>query len=716
MDVSRRDVVQTVGAGAAASALSGVASAGPAEYNVGIDPNAQATVGTVKGKADSVKTTIELGGVRTVVTGTFSAEAVDALDKNPNVDYVEENGQMQKLAETLTWGVDRIDADLNISNGADGSGATVAIIDTGLDDDHPDLQGNVVGGKAFETSCGAESGGCRFGGEGYNNNSCNFEWSDDDDHGSHVGGTVGAVDNSRGVVGVAPGVDLLAGKALTGCGGGSFSAIASAVRWATDQGADVINMSLGASSGSSALQDACQYAYNNNVVSVAAAGNDGPCSDCVSFPAAYSTVVAVSSITRSDTLSGFSSTGPEVEVGAPGGANDGTDSTSVLSTIPPESDDTDGDGYAYFVGTSMASPHAAGVAAQIIAETSISDNQQVIDRMKSTAENIGLASNEQGAGLVDAEAAIGSVDAAPSASFVTPASGETLSGTVTVQISASDSEDADDTLDVTYNVAGGTSRTTTYNSTSGYYEDSLDTTQFADGDVTFEANVTDSAGSTTTTTVTATVDNVNDAPAVDSLSASEVETSDGDAEFDVSWQVSDTDGDLSSVDLTLTQDSDGTTEDTASVSVSGSSASGTDRLVAAGDDGSGNGYTVEAVVTDSGSNTGSATAAVTETENTNSAPVFDSYSVTEAGKNNPFANIDVNWAVSDADGNLDTVTIEVFDSTGTVVDSATNDVSGSSASGLDEFKIRGRNATYDVTTTVTDTSGASNSRTQTVTE
>ena len=712
MDLSRRDVVRTVGAGTAAAGVAGVSSAGSAEVNVGIEPGARGTVSTAKGKADSVRKQLDFGDVRTVVTGTFSTQAIEALQNNPNVAYVERNGQMQKLAQTLPWGIDRVDADNLISGGQTGSGATVAVLDTGIDDDHPDLQANVVGGKAFETQCGAESGGCRYGGEGYNGNSCNFTWSDDDDHGSHVAGTASGVDNTAGVVGVAPGADLLAGKVLTGCGSGSFSAISSGVKWAADQGADVINMSLGASSGSSTLKDACQYAYDNNVVIVASAGNSGPCTDCVGFPAAYSTVVAVSATTPSDSLAGYSSTGTNVELAAPGGASDGSNSTSVLSTIPPESD-SDGEGYAYFNGTSMASPHVAGAAAQVVAETSLTDNQKIIDQLKSTAENIGLSSSESGAGLVDPEAAVGGGggDAAPSVSFGTPSSGSTVSGTVTVQISASDSEDSDSTLDVTYTVGGGSSRTTTFNSTSGFYEDSLDTTQFSDGDTTFAASVTDSAGNTSTTSVTATIDNVNGAPAVDSLSAAEVETSDSDAEFDASWSVSDSDGDLSSVDLTLTQDSDGTTEDTATVSVSGSSASGTARLVATGDEASGNAYTVSATVSDSGSNTASSSTSVSETESTNAAPTPSIDGV--SNNSNPAWNrFDVSWSASDGDGNLSSVTVELRDAGGATVDSVTVSASGSSASGND--RVESKNAGSTVAVTATDTDGASNTTTQSV--
>ncbi|MFB6254376.1 MAG: S8 family serine peptidase, partial [Halobacteriaceae archaeon] len=105
---------------------------------------------------------------------------------------------------------------------------------------------------------------------------------------------------------------------------------------------------------SSTVKDAVEKAQNNGVLLVAAAGNSGPCSDCVSYPAAYEEVIAVSATTKDDQLADFSSTGPEVELAAPG--------KDILSTIPPESDS---DGLAKFSGTSMASPHVAGAGGQL---------------------------------------------------------------------------------------------------------------------------------------------------------------------------------------------------------------------------------------------------------------------------------------------------------------------------------------------------------------
>ncbi|MEF8853514.1 MAG: S8 family serine peptidase, partial [Haloarculaceae archaeon] len=557
--------------------------------------------------------------------------------------------------------------------------ADIAIIDTGIDDDHPDLQANVGAGKAYVDCRGSN---------------CNYPWSDDDNHGTHCAGIADAVDNSEGVVGVSTGATLHAVKVLDNSGSGSFSDVAAGIEYTADQGWDVGSMSLGASSGSQTVKDACQYAYDNGVLLVGAAGNSGPCTDCVGYPAAYSTVVAVSSTDSDDSLSSFSSTGSEVELAAPGG--------SIYSTVIG--------GYDTYSGTSMACPHVSGAGAQLMDNGYT--NTEARDQLNSTAEDIGLGDNEQGNGLLDVDAAVsGSTDSAPSVSWVNPVDGDTVSGTITVQIDASDSEDSDDSLDVTYSVDGGASRSASYNTDTGYYEDTLDTTQFSDGDHTFEANATDSAGNTSSASITVTTDNTESAPTVDSLSATEVETDDSDAEFDVDWSVSDGDGDLSSVDLTLTDDTASETEDTASVSVSGDTASGTTRLVATGDDGSGNDYTVDATVTDSSGNTGSGSTTVSETESTNSAPSASIDALNN--RSNPrWDRYEVDWSASDSDGNLDTVVVEMLDSSGNTLDSVTNDVSGSSASGVDEVRSKSNGA--EIVVTATDTDGASGSDSQSI--
>ncbi|WP_435363702.1 S8 family peptidase [Haloarchaeobius sp. DYHT-AS-18] len=396
--VTRRRLLKTTGGTLTAASLTGLSQAAAGdtvEVNVGFDgPGGQRAV---ERAASSVTRRFAFDAM----TVELPAKAVGALDRNPNIRYVEKNGLMHAIpnrpgtrappgacspwpscddggdggdtSQTLPWGVDRVDAEVAHANGDTGAGADIAIIDSGIDADHPDLQANLGTGTAFAS--------CRGG-------SCTTSWDDDNDHGTHCAGIAGADDNSQGVVGVSTEATLHAVKVLDKRGSGSFSDVAAGIEYVADQGWDVGSMSLGASSGSQAVKDACTYAADNGVLLVAAAGNSGPCSDCVGYPAAYSEVVAVSSTNDSDGLSSFSSTGPEVEIAAPG--------SSIYSTVPG--------GYDTFSGTSMACPHVSGAAGQLMAGGASAS--QARNTLTSTAENIGLASNESGAGLLDVATAL----------------------------------------------------------------------------------------------------------------------------------------------------------------------------------------------------------------------------------------------------------------------------------------------------------------------
>jgi len=667
-EITRRRLLRGTGAGVALGGMVGTAGANDTgDYVVGV--RNRRGVEQAHERAESVERVLDFDDIGKAVAGRFSPRAIEALADNPNVRYVEENGEMHAVGQALPWGVDRVDADVLHDDGETGDGADVAVIDTGIDSDHPDLGANLGSGKAYVDCTGSN---------------CNEPWDDDNDHGTHCAGIADAVDNSEGVIGVATEATLHAVKVLDNRGSGSYSDVAAGTKWTADQGYDVGSMSLGGEK-SSAVEDACEYAYDKGVLLVAAAGNDGPCSDCVSYPAAEPEVIAVSATNRDDNLANFSSAGPEVELAAPG--------VNIYSTVI--------DGYSTFSGTSMACPHVAGAGGQLMANGYA--NTEARDQLNSTAEDIGLGDNEQGNGLLDAEAA---VFGPPSVSWVTPSDDETISGAITVQIDASDSEDSDDSLDAMYNVDGGSSKSTSHNSETGYYEDEWDTTGVDDGDHTLEANATDSDGNTSSSTITVTTDNTESAPVVDSLSASEVETDDDDAEFDVDWTVSDDDGDLDSVDVTLTDDTDRETEDTATVDVSGDSASGATRLVATNDDSSGNDYTIDLTVTDSNDNTGSDTTTVSETEDTSSAPDIDRFELTNDG-NPAWTRYYVDWAVSDGDDDLDSVTSEMVDSSGAVLDSQHSSVSGSSASGT--HYLESKSSASEIALTVTDEAGNSTS-------
>ncbi|MFC5970310.1 S8 family peptidase [Halomarina salina] len=383
---TRRTVLKTIGAGAAGTGLLGTASAEAADrgnFVVGVTEGKN--LGFVRDQANSVKRELHFGRQGKAVAGNFAQAAINGLLNNPHVRYIEPDGQMHAIAQSTPWGIDRVDADVAHDNGSTGEGADVAIVDTGIDSDHPDLQANLGEGVAV-TGCGDGGFTCFFSG---NDNTCNEAWDDDNDHGTHCAGIANAVNNSEGVVGVSTQATLHAVKVLDCAGSGAFSDIAAGIEAVADNGWDVASMSLGADSGSQTVKDACQYAADEGVFLVAAAGNSGPCSDCVGYPAAYDTVMAVSSTNESDGLSEFSSTGPEVEIAAPG--------SNINSTVPG--------GYAEFSGTSMACPHVAGAAGQLIADGSSASGTRT--QLKDTAEDVGLAENESGSGLLDVAASLG---------------------------------------------------------------------------------------------------------------------------------------------------------------------------------------------------------------------------------------------------------------------------------------------------------------------
>jgi subtilisin family serine protease len=259
-------------------------------------------------------------------------------------------------AQSVPWGISAIGARDATTQGA---GIKVCVVDTGVDKNHPDLAENIAGGRNFVAK-----------GRLVDPN----KWADDEGHGTHVSGTIAAVDNAIGVVGVAPRAGILAAKVLNSQGSGYNSWIADGVRFCTLSGAKVINMSLGGSSDSQVLHDAIIEAYNAGVIVVAAAGNSAR---EVGYPAKYSEVFAVSAVDINLNFASFSNFGPEVAFAAPG--------VNVLSTAL-------GGGYVSYSGTSMASPHVAGVAALMLSSGS--------KGLK--GRDIGLTSDQQGSGLIDA--------------------------------------------------------------------------------------------------------------------------------------------------------------------------------------------------------------------------------------------------------------------------------------------------------------------------
>jgi type VII secretion-associated serine protease mycosin len=306
-------------------------------------------------------------------TGTVSVEIdrkVHALGMTEGDDtYREDQWDLDKINVPGAW---------EQSTGAD---VVVAVIDTGVDGSHPDLAGNVLTGyDAIDDTEGGDTDG--------------------NGHGTHVAGTVAAVTgNGEGIAGVAPDAKVLPVKVLDADGSGWSSDTAEGIVWAVDNGAQVINMSLGADSSTDAEETAVAYAIDKGVTVVAAAGNEREEGSPTSYPAAYDGVIAVAATDADDEIAEYSNRGDYVDVAAPG--------SGILSTYPAELSD-DGSEYAELNGTSMASPHVAAVAALIKASQPDITPDGIQNALQESAVDLGEDGFDPdfGHGRIDAAAAV----------------------------------------------------------------------------------------------------------------------------------------------------------------------------------------------------------------------------------------------------------------------------------------------------------------------
>ncbi|NMD69871.1 peptidase S8 [Bacillus sp. DNRA2] len=251
----------------------------------------------------------------------------------------------------------------------------IAVVDTGVDLAHPDLKNRLT--------------------QGYNVIENNNFPDDDNGHGTHVAGIIASeTNNQEGVAGMTWYNKIMPVKAMESGGYGTTFDIAKGITWAVDHGADVINLSLGNYQPSELMQHAVQYAYKNNVVLIAASGNDN--STHPSYPACYPEVLAVSAIDFDGKRASFSNYGDYVDVAAPG--------VQIPSTYFNQQ-------YAALSGTSMASPHVAGLAGLIRSANPDLSNKEVINIIKKTAYDLGPKGNdaEFGRGLIDVRSALEAV-------------------------------------------------------------------------------------------------------------------------------------------------------------------------------------------------------------------------------------------------------------------------------------------------------------------
>ena len=310
----------------------------------------------------------------------------DARDKAfPNDPMFKFQWHLQQIHTPQSW------------KAAQGEGVIVAVIDTGVAK-VPDLADTeLVPGFNFVDN--------------------NADATDDHGHGTHVAGTIAqSTHNGVGVAGVAYKAKIMPIKVLSARGSGSVSGIAEGIRFAADHGAKVINMSLGGGMSTSVLANAVKYAHDKGVTVVCAAGNDGK--GKVSYPAAYKHSVAVAATQFDETTTFYSNWGKEIDVAAPGGNTrvdqngDGMKDGVLQNTVVPG--DTSKNDYLLFMGTSMAAPHVAGVAALIVG-SGVTDPDAVEALLKDTARKPSTkadwaptkgSENRYGAGIIDASAAV----------------------------------------------------------------------------------------------------------------------------------------------------------------------------------------------------------------------------------------------------------------------------------------------------------------------
>jgi len=297
-------------------------------------------------------------------------DEIDTLEASPLIESVELDTPAQVLAEVTSWGVVRINAD-DVHPTNKGTGIKVAILDSGIDLDHPDL--NVAGNVTFVE--GTTNGDDALG------------------HGTMVAGVVAALINDTGVVGVAPEVELYSVRIME-TGWLLWGDVIAGIEWACENDMQVINMSFGTvTEPPKPVKNIFKKAGRAGLVQVAASGKMGHLGleDTIYYPAKYPQVIAVGATDETDTRIEISSTGPALELSAPG---DNIYTTTI-------------GGYGSGGGASLASAHVTGVAALVIA-SGITDNDEVREKLQQTAYDLGDPGwdAEYGYGLVDAYQAV----------------------------------------------------------------------------------------------------------------------------------------------------------------------------------------------------------------------------------------------------------------------------------------------------------------------
>ncbi len=319
------------------------------------------------------------------VSARLPEDQIEEMKKDPIVAYIVNDTIFRMTDEySSSWGIQYIGSQPVHNQSINGTGIKIAVLDTGIDYNHPDLTGNYKGGYDFVNNDP----------DPWDDNCISYYRTC---HGTHVSGIIAAEHNGIGVVGVAPGAGIYSVKVLDGSGFGTASTILSGIEWAKNNSMNIISMSIGSSENNTAVFDAVNAAYDSGILLVAAGGNTG--GGPVLYPAAYDSVIAVTAIDQNGQRASFSPIDPKIEVAAPG--------VSINSTVQG--------GYGILSGTSMAAPFVTGVAALIFSTNfadvnsdGLKDNKDVREIIRSTAFDAGIPGKDDvyGYGIVDASKAL----------------------------------------------------------------------------------------------------------------------------------------------------------------------------------------------------------------------------------------------------------------------------------------------------------------------
>lgn len=421
-------------------------------------------------------------GVRVITVPTADAsQLLNSLNGDANVDYVEVDGTAQALGTTndpyftngSQWHLSKIQAPAAWDISTGNTSQIVAVVDTGVNFNHPDLAGKLLSG-------------------GYDFIANDSDPTDENGHGTAVAGTLSpATNNALGVAGVSWNTPILPIRVLDASGSGSYSAIANGITYAADHGAKIINLSLGGTTSSTTLQNAVNYAWSKGCVIVAAAGNSG--SSSPEYPAACTNVIAVSATDSNDARPSWSNYGSYVDISAPG--------TNICTLYGSNQ-------YANWNGTSFSTPVVSGVLALMASTNGNLNNSALVTALLNNTDDIGTAGYDAyfGYGRVNAYKAVSAAKAlisvdtvAPVAAVTSPTNGTTIKGT-----SQNISFSATDNVAVTklQLIIDGTVMVTTTSSSATY---TWNTRSVSKGSHTIKAVAYDAAGNIgTSTTVTVT--------------------------------------------------------------------------------------------------------------------------------------------------------------------------------------------------------------------